>query len=166
MSQEIEVDVFIVSKNKHIKYKYDFGLKAPVCEKILHIPIKYDFNYGFIPNTLTKHGYALNVVVLMEDELISGCFIKCKFLGVLETEDNYGEDPKIIMVPCKKVDPKYDNLNEISDLTESTKEKIKYFFTNYYQNSENGQVKIGNWLDKESALSIYLQSLYNINNHD
>jgi inorganic pyrophosphatase len=55
----------------------------------------------------------LDVVVIMEDELLPGCFIKCKFLGVLETQDDAGIDPKIIMCPCKNVDPTY---NEFTPL--------------------------------------------------
>lgn len=161
MNQEIEVDVFIeIAKNSHIKYEYDPILKALVCDRILHTPFKYEFNYGFIPNTLSEDGDPIDVVVIMEDELVPGCYIKCKFLGVLETEDDHGIDPKIIMCPCTKVDPKYYDLNEITDLPLSTREKIRYFFS-HYKDLENKQVKIGNWLDKDKALSIYLQSIYN-----
>lgn len=161
MNQELEVDVFIeIAKNSHIKYEYDHELKALVCDRILHTPFKYEFNYGFIPNTISEDGDPLDVAVIMEDELVPGCYIKCKFLGVLETEDEQGIDPKIIMCPCKKVDPKYSHLNDISDLPVSTREKIQYFFT-HYKDLEKKHVKIGNWLDKQSALNIYLHSMFN-----
>jgi inorganic pyrophosphatase len=161
MYQEIEVDVFIeIAKNSHIKYEYDPELKALVCDRILHTPFKYEFNYGFIPNTLSQDGDPLDVVVIMDDELVPGCYVKCKFLGVLETQDDEGIDPKIIMCPCKKVDPKYNSIKNISDLPLSTREKIQYFFS-HYKDLENKHVNVGNWLDKDDAINIYLQSMNN-----
>jgi inorganic pyrophosphatase len=155
---ETEIDVFIeIAKNSHIKYEYNQELKALVCDRILHTPFKYEFNYGFIPNTLSDDGDPLDVVVLMDDALIPGSYIKCKFLGVLETEDDHGLDPKIIMCPCKKVDPKYSNFNSLNDVPESTREKIHYFFS-HYKDLENKLVTIGRWLNKEDAIQLYLSS--------
>jgi inorganic pyrophosphatase len=168
MHKEIEVDVFIeIAKNSHIKYEYDPDLKALVCDRILHTPFKYDFNYGFIPNTLSQDGDPLDVVVIMDDELVPGCYVKCKFLGVLETEDDQGIDPKIIMCPCKKVDPKYESIKNLSDLPISTRDKIKYFFS-HYKDLENKHVKVNNWLEKDDAINIYFASLQDsiINNVD
>ena len=96
----------------------------------------------------------------MDDELVPGCYVKCKFLGVLETEDEQGIDPKIIMCPCKKVDPKYKNLNTVSDLPDSTREKIYYFFT-HYKDLENKYVQVGEWFDKDEAIQIYHASIVN-----
>lgn len=159
MNQEKEVDVFVeIAKNSHIKYEYDPELKALVCDRILHTPLNYEFNYGFIPNTLSSDGDPLDVVIIMDDELVPGCYVKCKFLGVLETEDDQGIDPKIIMCPCKKVDPKYNSLNSIFDLPDSTREKIHYFFT-HYKDLENKHVNVGEWLTKEDAIRIYEESL-------
>ena len=158
MSTE-EINVFIeIAKNSHIKYEYDKELKALICDRVLHTPFKYEFNYGFIPNTLSLDGDPLDVVVFMEDELVPGCYIKCKFLGLLETKDDQGIDPKIIMCPCQKVDPKYNGYNNIDDIPSSTREKIKYFFT-HYKDLENKKVEIGEWLDREAAINIYKLSV-------
>lgn len=158
MNNELEIDVFIeISKNSHIKYEFDHELKALVCDRILHTPFKYDFNYGFIPDTLSLDGDPLDVVVLMDDELVPGCYIKCKFLGLLETEDDKGVDPKIIMCPCNKVDPKYSEYNNISDVSVVTRDRIRYFFM-HYKDLENKKVHIGNWLDKDDAISVYKSS--------
>ena len=161
MEQEYFVDVFIeISKNSHIKYEYDPVLKSLVCDRILHTPFKYEFNYGFIPNTLSLDGDPLDVVVVMEDELVPGSYIKCKFLGVLETQDDEGIDPKIIMCPCEKVDPTYNHYKSIKDLPSLTREKIHYFFS-HYKDLENKKVIVGNWLDNNDAIKIYLASLIN-----
>jgi len=156
---ETEIDVFIeIARNSHIKYEYDTNLKALVCDRILHTPLKYEFNYGFIPKTLSSDGDPLDVVVIMDDELIPGCYIDCKFIGYLETEDDAGVDPKIIMCPSKKVDPTYNNINNITDLPALTLEKIKYFFQ-HYKDLENKKVTVGDFKSKERAIDIYNKSL-------
>ena len=163
VEEENVVEVFIeIAKNSHIKYEYDKEKKALICDRVLHTPFKYQFNYGFIPNTLSQDGDPIDVVVLMDDELIPGSYIKCKVLGYLETEDDAGVDPKLITCPCKKVDPTYSQINKITDLPVMTLEKIKYFFS-HYKDLENKKVTIGNFKGRQDAYDIYLQS---VNNHD
>jgi inorganic pyrophosphatase len=107
-----EVDVVIeISKGGHIKYEYDKEKRILICDRILHTPLKYPFNYGFIPNTLSEDGDPLDVVVLMDDELVPGSMIKCKILGYLDTKDDAGNDPKIIVCPIDKVDPLWKNID-------------------------------------------------------
>jgi inorganic pyrophosphatase len=157
--EQITADVFIeISRNSHIKYEYDKEKKMIKCDRVLHTPFKYLFNYGFIPDTISPDGDPLDVVVLMDDELVPGCYINCKFIGCLETCDDQGVDPKIIMCPTSKVDPTYSSINNISDIPELTIEKIKYFFS-HYKDLEHKKVIIGNLLNNEEAIKIYQQSL-------
>ena len=149
------IDVFIeISKNSHIKYEYDTTINALRCDRILHTPLKYNFNYGFIPNTLSNDGDPLDVVLLMEDELVPGCYIKCKILGCLDTSDDEGNDPKIIACPIDKIDPTYKNVNNLNDIPIHTLDKIEYFFS-HYKDLENIKVIIGNFLNKEMSFDIY-----------
>jgi len=152
---DLTVDVFIeIAKGSHIKYEYDKERKALICDRILHTPFKYEFNYGFIPDTLSEDGDPLDVILIMDDELIPGCYIKCKFIGVLETEDDKGNDPKIIMCPCNKVDPIAREINDLKDLNSIKLERIKYFFT-HYKDLENKKVKIGEFKDRLEAIKIF-----------
>ena len=156
---ETIADVFIeISRNSHIKYEYDKDKKMLKCDRVLHTPFKYLFNYGFIPDTLSPDGDPLDVVVLMDDELVPGCLISCKFLGCLETYDDQGVDPKIIMCPTSKVDPTYSSINDISDIPKLTLDKIQYFFS-HYKDLENKKVTIGKLLNKADAIKVYEQSL-------
>jgi inorganic pyrophosphatase len=165
LEEEPTVNVFIeISKNSHIKYEYDNELKALVCDRILHTPFKYEFNYGFIPNTLSPDGDPLDVIVLMDDVLIPGSYIKCKFLGVLETEDDEGVDPKIIMCPIKKVDPRFDETRDIENAPPFLIEKIKYFFQ-HYKDLENKKVILGRLLGRQEAIQIYYDSLHSHSLH-
>ena len=162
LDSEFTMDVFIeISKNSHIKYEYDKIKKALICDRVLHTPFQYQFNYGFIPNTLSEDGDPIDVVVVMDDELLPGCYINCKLLGVLETKDDKGNDPKLIMCPSKKIDPTYSSYNDIHDVNQSTKDKIKYFFQ-HYKDLENKQVEIGEFRDKNDAIKIYEDSVERI----
>jgi inorganic pyrophosphatase len=158
MENQGVVDVFIeISKNSHIKYEYDENVNALRCDRILHTPLKYNFNYGFIPNTLSDDGDPLDVVLLMEDELVPGCYIKCEILGCLDTSDDEGNDPKIIACPITKIDPNCKDIKELNDIPLHTLDKIEYFFS-HYKDLENKKVTIGNFLNKENAIDIYSKS--------
>ena len=112
-----EVDVIIeIAKGGHIKYEYDKERNMLICDRILHTPMKYPFNYGFIPNTLSEDGDPLDVVVLMDDELIPGSMIRCKILGYLDTRDDAGNDPKLIVCPIGKVDPIWKNIDNLLNI--------------------------------------------------
>jgi inorganic pyrophosphatase len=157
--QEEVVEVFVeIARNSHIKYEYDKERKALICDRVLHTPFKYQFNYGFIPNTMSPDGDPLDAVILMEDELIPGCYIKCKILGYLETEDDSGVDPKLILCPCKKVDPTYSHISTVFDLPLLLLEKIEYFFS-HYKDLEKKKVIVGNFLGKEEAIQLYEESI-------
>ena len=157
------IDVFIeISKGSHIKYEYDKIIGTLICDRVLHTPFKYDFNYGYIPNTLSLDGDPLDVVLIMDDELIPGCYIKCKFIGVLETKDESGEDPKIIMCPINKINPLYNDINDITDIHIITLERIKYFFQ-HYKDLENKKVEIGSFNSKKEAIKIYEESINRLN---
>jgi inorganic pyrophosphatase len=159
----LNVDVFIeIAKNSHIKYEYDKERKALICDRILHTPLNYQFNYGFIPNTLSEDNDPIDAVVIMDDELVPGCYINCKLIGVLETSDDAGNDPKLIMVPSYKIDPAYAAYDNINEISKSTRDKIKYFFS-HYKDLENKKVVVGEFRDKVEALKIYQESIKRFN---
>jgi inorganic pyrophosphatase len=163
----IEVDVIIeIFKGGHIKYEYNKEQNILVCDRILHTPFRYPFNYGFISNTLSEDGDPIDAVVLMDDELIPGCSIKCQILGYLETEDDSGNDPKLILCPITKIDPSFASKNYYCILNGTINnhilDKIKYFFQ-HYKDLENKKVKVGDFKNKIEAIKIYEQSINRYN---
>jgi inorganic pyrophosphatase len=158
-----EVDVFIeISKGSNVKYEYDKDKKMLVCDRILHTPLNYPFNYGFIPNTLSEDNDPIDVVVLMDDVLLPGSVIKCKIIGYLDTSDCNGNDPKLIACPIEKVDPSWIKTNCIYmscfNIDKHMLNKIKYFFQ-HYKDLENKNVRVGEFYGKEYAIDIYNDSI-------
>lgn len=157
-----EVEVIIeIAKGSHIKYEYDKERNMIICDRVLHTPMKYPFNYGFIPNTLSEDGDPVDVVVLMDDELLPGCSIKCKILGYLDTKDDAGNDPKLIACPIGKIDPMWkccDNITYAGGKIDfHTMDKISYFFK-HYKDLENKMVEVGVFYSQEMAEQVYKDS--------
>ena len=156
--EERVVEVFIeIAKGTNIKYEYDHNLNSLICDRILYTPFMFPFNYGFVPNTLSGDGDPIDVLIYMEEALVPGSYIKCRIIGALETEDDKGNDTKLIAVPTKKVSPHEENIESIDDLPSIFIEKVKYFYK-HYKDLENKKVIIGNLLNKNDALDILKKS--------
>ena len=149
-----EILVYVeISKGTNVKYEYNHELKCLICDRVLHTPFMFPFNYGFIPNTLSGDGDPLDVLIYMDEPIIPGSYIKCRIIGALETEDEKGNDIKIICVPSKKVSPQEANIEAIKDLPNMFMEKVIYFYQ-HYKDLENKKVIIGKILDKERTINI------------
>lgn len=155
----MNINVFIeVSKDSNIKYEHDHVKGKLYVDRILHTPMTYPYNYGYIPDSLAGDGDPLDVMVVTDYILMPGCLIKCKILGVLKTEDEKGADEKIIAVPMENIDPYMKSVNELSDLKSSQRDKIRFFFENYKKLESDKWVKVKGWGDKEEAIQVYKDS--------
>jgi inorganic pyrophosphatase len=126
--------------------------------------MNFPFNYGFIPETLADDGDPVDVVVLSYASIFPGSLIKVIPIGVLEMEDEAGQDEKIIAVPLKKIDPFWGIYENIDDIPQIYKDQIKHFFENYKTLEPGKWVKIKNWLNKEKAEELINKALENYKN--
>lgn len=102
------VEVFVeISKGSNIKYEFDKKKNALICDRILYTPFRYIFNYGFVPATLSLDSDPIDAVIIMDEPLVPGC---------LETSDSEGDDPKLILCPVDKIDPRAKDINELNEL--------------------------------------------------
>ena len=120
----------------------------------------YPFNYGFIPQTNAQDGDPIDVLVISSYSVIPGIVIPSRPIGMLEMEDEAGEDTKIIAVPTAKVDPFFSAIGEITQLDEATKNKIKHFFAHYKEIEPGKWVKINNFLSKTHAEKTIKKALH------
>jgi len=156
------VDVVIeIPYNSFIKYEEDESSGRMRCDRILNTSMIYPGNYGFVPNTLAGDGDPLDVLVVCDYALHPGIIISVKFIGVLLTKDEKGQDEKIIAVPSEKVDKRYSQINNISDLEPSIKSRIEHFFSHYKDNDPGKWVEVGEYSDREFALSVLEKSIEN-----
>lgn len=110
--------------------KYEFGKeKKWILDRVLSSSMSYPGDYGFIPETLGGDGEELDVICLMSYKTFPGCYVPIKIIGGLEMIDNGEKDDKIIAV--NKVDPEFNNINDLNDLSTETVNKIAFFFEKY-----------------------------------
>jgi len=161
----MEVDVLIeISKNSNVKYELDKEKNRIRVDRFLYTAMNFPFNYGFIPETLADDGDPVDVVVLSYASIFPGSLIKVIPIGVLEMEDEAGQDEKIIAVPLKKIDPFWGIYENIDDIPQIYKYQIKHFFENYKTLEPGKWVKIKNWLNKEKAEELINKALENYKN--
>lgn len=143
----------------NVKYEIDHTTHQLICDRFLHGPFAYPFNYGFIINTLGGDGDPLDAVIICNRPLLPTCLIKCRIIGALITSDEKGQDEKILLVPSLSVDPYSKHINNITDLTEYTLKEIKYFFTHYKDMENNKFINVGEYIGSDEAIAIYEKSI-------
>ena len=139
-----------------VKYEVNDKTNEIEVDRFLPVSMRYPCNYGFIPDTLAPDNDPLDVLVLSSYPIIPGASIKCRLIGLLEMEDEEGEDHKLLAVPDKKIDFGYREVEDHSDLPSVVLEKIKHFFVHYkdLEKKAGKWVKIGEWLDRKKACDI------------
>lgn len=147
-----EINVVVeIPANSSVKYELDKESEAVLVDRFSYTAMFYPFNYGFIPQTNASDGDPVDVLVLSSQSVHPGVVIPCRPIGMLEMEDEAGVDTKILAVPTAKVDPFYAHINEVADLDEATKNKIKHFFDHYKEIEPGKWVKTKEFLPKENA---------------
>src|SRR5438552_18908900 len=74
------------AKGSRNKLKYDAERGLFQLSKVLPRGAVFPFNFGFIPSTRGEDGDPLDVLVLMDEPLTTGCLVTCRLLGALEAE--------------------------------------------------------------------------------
>jgi inorganic pyrophosphatase len=110
-------------------------------------------NYGFIPQTLDEDGDELDTLVLTNDPIPTGVYLKATVIGVMNFEDDGEMDHKIICVPGD--DRNTDNaIRSMDDLHERWKQKIEHHFSHYKDLKKPGSTKVLGWGGVDEAKQI------------
>ena len=133
------------------KFEIDKKTNNIRLDRVLYSAMTYPAEYGYIPNTLELDGDPLDILVISSEATFPGCVVPAKIVGVLTLIDNGLIDHKIISVVA--VDPRYNEINKLSDLSEFTLEEIKDFFANY-KTLQNIKVEVKDYEGLDKALEI------------
>lgn len=110
-------------------------------------------NYGFIPQTLDEDGDELDTLVLTNDPIPTGVYLKARVIGVLKFEDDGEIDDKVICVPADDRNTD-DVIKNLDDLHPRFRQKIEHHFAHYKDLHKPGSTKILGWGDSEEAKTI------------
>jgi inorganic pyrophosphatase len=149
----VVVDIPKGSSNK-FEYNEDGGYFT--LDRVLHHQMFYPFDYGFIPQTLEEDGDPVDVILLVTYPTFTGCVVKSRIIGIIETSDEEGKDHKVICVPISKVDPRWDHINSVDDLNSHMREELLLHFKEIKKLEKHKYDKVQIWGFKE------IEHAYNI----
>ncbi len=148
-----------------IKYEYDKDLQIIKADRFLYTAFTYPFNYGFIPGTWSEDEDPIDIVVVSSVPVSTGTLIECRLIGMLATEDEEGVDAKLIALPKVKVDPSFKDVEDIDQLPEFLRNKIKHFYENYKSIEPGKWVKVTGFLPRAESIKTVEESIKRYQNH-
>lgn len=155
----INVIIEVPVGGEPVKYEFDKKSGAIFVDRILHTPMRYPANYGFVPHTLSPDGDPLDALVVARTPFISGCVIRVRPIAVLFLDDESGGDEKLLTVPVDSTFPYYSNVAEKSHLPDIVMEQVEHFFTHYKDLEPKKWVRIGHWGNAEDARRVVMESI-------
>lgn len=149
--EDVNVIIEVPIGGEPIKYEMDKKAGTLIVDRFLHTSMRYPGNYGFVPHTLSGDGDPIDVLVCNTRELIPGCVINVRPIGVLIMEDNAGQDEKVIAVPSLHLTKRYGNVKNYTDLPQITLDQVAHFFEHYKDLEPGKWVKLMGWRDAAHA---------------
>ncbi|KAL3531848.1 hypothetical protein ACH5RR_005369 [Cinchona calisaya] len=148
--------VIEISKGSKVKYELDKKTGLIKVDRVLYSSVVYPHNYGFVPRSLCEDNDPLDVLVIMQEPVLPGCFLRAKAIGVMPMIDQGEKDDKIIAV-CAD-DPEYRHYNDIKELPPHRLAEIRRFFEDYKKN-ENKEVAVNDFLPAAKAYEAVQHSM-------
>jgi inorganic pyrophosphatase len=128
-----------ITKGTHNKYEVDPETGIIKLDRVLHSPLHYPADYGFITETLAPDGDHLDVLIITDSPVMPGCIVEVRPLGILRMTDGGEQDDKLIAVQASN--PHYHHKKKLSDLAPHLLDEITHFFEEY-KKLENKQVEV------------------------
>lgn len=148
----------IIEINKGSKNKYEIDKKTGIIalDRVAHTSQDFPFDYGFIPQTLWDDGDAMDVVLLTTYPLFPGVLVRVRPVAIMSMIDSGDADDKIIAVPVD--DPRWDDVEDLSDLNPHTLREIEHFYSTY-KKLQNKEVIINDFKGKKEAQAAFARGI-------
>ena len=157
--ENLNVIIEVPTGGEPVKYEFDKESGALFVDRILHTPMRYPANYGFVPHTLSPDGDPLDALVVARSPFVPGSVVRVRPIAVLNLEDEAGGDEKLLCVPDDKTFPYYANVLEKEDLPDIIAQQVEHFFTHYKDLESEKWVRVGTWGDAAAARQIVIEAI-------
>ncbi|MBJ7380622.1 MAG: inorganic diphosphatase [Polynucleobacter sp.] len=134
-----------------IKYEVDKETGAIFVDRFMGTAMHYPCNYGYIPKTIAGDGDPVDVLVITPFPLIPGVVVSCRALGVLQMQDEAGDDAKLLAVPEDRILSIYSHWEDANDINQMRLNQIQHFFEHYKDLEAGKWVKVKGWGDIAAA---------------
>jgi len=151
--------VIEIPRGSRNKYEVDHETGRVHLDRVLFTPFVYPVDYGYFDKTLGGDGDPLDALVLLEFPVYPGVVVAVRPVGVLPMEDDGGMDEKILCVPA--TDKRWDHIQDIDDVPQSTRNEIEHFFTHYKDLEPGKWVKCGKWANRAEAEKLIAEAQAN-----
>jgi inorganic pyrophosphatase len=140
-----------IPKGSRNKYQWDEALGGIKLARFLFSSVVYPTDYGFVPETRSPKGEALDAMVAVSEPTFPGCVIPVRLVAILRTQDERGQDDKLLCVPCD--DPGWSRIGDLDDVPPRMRTEIEHFFA-IYKEPEGREVTVHGWEDATVARQV------------
>jgi inorganic pyrophosphatase len=147
-----------ISKGSTHKIEWDRERAAFTLDRVEPAIFAKPVNYGFIPGTVDEDGDELDTLVVTDEPIPTGVWLKAKIVGILNFEDDGEMDYKIVCVPADDRQTG-DSVNTLDDLGDRWKQQIEHHFTHYKDLKKPGSTKVLGWGDVQEAKKIIAECI-------
>ena len=122
-------------KGSRNKYAFDPEDKIFELKKVLPAGMDFPYDFGFVPSTKADDGDPVDVLVLMDEPVFTGCLLKCRIIGIIEGEQGEKKDTERNdrVVAIEKQNHSWADVRHIDDLGKKFLEELEEFFVNYHK---------------------------------
>lgn len=121
------------------KYKFDDELGVFRLSSVLPAGAVFPFDFGYVPGTKADDGDPIDVLLLVDEPVFSGCVVRSRLVGVIEAEQTEKgkteRNDRLLAVACNSHD--HDGIQSIKDIDKNLRREIEHFFCSY--NAEKGK---------------------------
>jgi inorganic pyrophosphatase len=115
------------------KYAFDFEIKSYTLKSVLPNGAVFPFDFGSIAGTTAEDGDPLDVLLLMDEPVFTGCLVRARLLGVIEAEQTSDgkteRNDRLIAIAADS--HTHSSLKSLASLDEELVKEIEHFFVSY-----------------------------------
>jgi inorganic pyrophosphatase len=152
---EIVTAVVEIPQDSVNKYEYDPNLNVFVLDRVLHSPVHFPGDYGFIPQTRAEDGEPLDILILGDTPVFPGCIYSARPIGLFEMLDQGSCDEKIVAYAT--ANPRFTNIQSYTEVQPHVLLEVAHFFF-VYKDLEGKRTKVLGWKDREAAYAVIRSS--------
>ncbi len=161
---ELNVVIEIPMGSNH-KIEWDRERACFMLDRVEPIAFAKPCNYGFIPQTIDEDGDELDVLMITDQPLTTGIWMKAKILGVMKFVDSDEVDDKVICVPADDRN-NGDAYESLEDLPKQLIKQIEFHFSHYKDLKKPGSTKVEGFFGVEEAQKVIADSIERWNESD
>jgi inorganic pyrophosphatase len=113
-------------RGSHNKYEIDKDTGLIKLDRVNYNASPYPFEYGFVPQTYSEDGDALDVMLLTTFPLDPGILVVVRPVAYMLMVDSGEVDNKILGVPAD--DRRWDDVKDVADVNKHALKEFKNFF--------------------------------------